>query len=143
MIKNSLVLCVVIGLLTGAILGQEKPAVSPPKQAVKTMLDYQDELGLSDDQMAEVKEALASYAAILKSQRAAVKTYETEYVELVKSDAPLPDIKSKLRQIFDARFQLRYADIFTSRRVTETLTSEQMVKWREIQARVRAVKKPK
>ena len=102
------------------------------------MIDYKDELGLSEEQVKEVSTALLSFQATVKKQRAILTQSEQDYKQLLQDEAPLADIKSKLRTIADTRFQLRYADVLTSRRVSEALTDEQMSKWREIQTKVRA-----
>lgn len=138
---RSRVLCilVLVFLMVGPGLSEDKPEESPQK-AVKTMIDYKDELGLSETQVSEVREALLSFQKTVKEQRQALAQQEKEYKELVQKEAPLSDIKSKLRQISDTRFNLRYADVLTSRRVSEALSSEQMEKWRAIQSKVRARK---
>lgn len=126
-------------LLAGPGLAEDKPGEPAPK-TVKTMIDYKEELGLSDTQVNEVREALLGFQKTVKEQRQALAQQEKEYKELVQKEAPLSDIKSKLRQISDTRFQLRYADVLTSRRVSEALSPEQMEKWRAIQTKVRAAK---
>lgn len=126
-------------LLAVPSLAQESAGADKPKK-IKTMVDYKDELGLSDQQVKSVTEALAGFQNTVKTQRQALQTQEAEFKSLLQSKAPLPDIKAKLREIADTRFSLRYADVLTSRRVSDTLTAEQMTKWREIQAKVRAQK---
>lgn len=113
----------------------EKP--KPEKKKIKTMIDYKDELGLSEEQVKEVATALVSFQNTVKKLRADLAQHEQDYQKLVAEEAPLADIKSKLRLIADTRFALRYADVLTSRRVSEALTDEQMKKWREIQTKVR------
>lgn len=113
----------------------EKPA--PEKKKIKTMIDYKDELGLSEDQVKEVATALVSFQNTVKKLRADLAQHEQDYKKLVAEEAPLADIKAKLRLIADTRFALRYADVLTSRRVSEALTDAQMAKWREIQTKVR------
>jgi len=132
-----------LSLIVAPVQGDEKPVEPPAQRSVKTLVDYKDELGLSEEQVSTIRAALANYAATLKEQRAALSGYEKEYSELVKSQAPLSEIKSKLRQATDARFNLRYADVLTSRLVTEALSEEQMAKWREIQSKVRQSGKTK
>ena len=124
---------------SGQTLAQEAGAPDkPPQKKIKTMIDYKDELGLSEEQVKEVSTALLSFQATVKKQRAILTQSEQDYKQLLQDEAPLADIKSKLRTIADTRFQLRYADVLTSRRVSEALTDEQMSKWREIQTKVRA-----
>ena len=140
MLKNVFVMLLLAGLLTPAALAQQSGAAKPAKKTVKTMISYKEQLNLSDAQIKEIETALTSYQATVTQQRTTLGTLEQEFKSLVQGKAPLPDIKSKLRQITDTRFQLRYSDVLTSRRVSDALSTEQMAKWREIQQRVRAQK---
>lgn len=132
-----LLLFVFSGAAVSAQEGDEAPP-KPEKKKIKTMIDYRDELGLSDEQVKEVSTALLAFQSAVKQLRTNLAQYEQDYKKLVEEEAPLADIKSKLKQIATTRFQLRYADVLTSRRVSEALTDEQMAKWKEIQGKVRA-----
>ena len=138
--KRILSAALLLGLLAGPVWAQEGAGDKPAPKPVKTMIDYKDELGLSDKQVTDVATALKSFQVTVKEKRAELTKLEKEFNELLKTQAPLPDIKSKLKQISETRFTLRYADVLTSRRVSDALTAEQMKKWREIQAKVRAAK---
>ena len=137
--KKLILMAMMICLFAAPVVAQDNAEAAKPKK-IKTMVDYKDELGLSDEQVKAVTDALTGFQTTVKTQRDALKTQEAEFKNLLKSQAPLPDIKAKLRQIADTRFNLRYADVLTSRRVSDTLTADQMKKWREIQAEVRAKK---
>jgi septal ring factor EnvC (AmiA/AmiB activator) len=140
MIRNfqALLLVALFIFSSGAVLAQEPSTPDkPPKKKIKTMIDYKDELDLTEEQVKEVRTALLSFQTTVKQLRATLAQSEKDYKQLVKEEAPLSDIKSTLRTIADARFQLRYADVVTSRRVSDALTDQQMAKWREIQTKVR------
>lgn len=111
-----------------------------PKRKIKTMVDYKEELSLTEEQIKTISTTLVSFQSLVKKQKTNLATYEQEYRKMIQEGAPLPEIKGKLRQIADTRFILRYADVLTSRRVSETLTDEQMEKWKAIQAEVRSGK---
>lgn len=139
--KKLLTLFMLLVILSGAALAEgESEKKAEAKKPIKTMLDYRAELGMTDEQVKEVSEALKSFQATVSEQRAALQKQEGEFKALLAADAPLSDIKAKLRQISDTRFNLRYADVLTSRRVSEALKPEQMKKWRDIQAKVRGQK---
>lgn len=138
MIKKLITIGLLLASLSGAAWADGNSPKEPAKKTVKTMLDYKDELGMTDDQVKEVSDALKSFQVTITEQRTALQTEEKEFKELLAANAPLSDIKAKLRQISDTRFNLRYADVLTSRRVSDALKPEQMKKWREIQAKVRA-----
>lgn len=138
MMTRLMIAALLCGFLVGPSLAEDQPAAA--KKPIKTMIDYKDELGLTDTEITQVKEALTSFQSTVKEQRAILQASEKEYRDLMKAAAPLPDIKSKLRQIADARFNLRYADVLTSRRVSDIMGADKMQKWRAIQAKVRAKK---
>lgn len=136
-----LIVLMLLALMCGASLAEGENEKAPEAaKPVKTMLDYRKELGLTEEQVKEVADALKSFQATVMGQRAALKQQEADFKALLAAEAPLSDIKAKLRQISDTRFQLRYADVLTSRRVSGALKPEQMKKWREIQVKVRGQK---
>lgn len=119
---------------------EEATKAAEGQKSVKTMLDYRAELGMTDSQVKDLTETLKSFQQTISEHRSGLQAQEKEFRKLLSENAPLSDIKAKLRQISDTRFHLRYADVLTSRRVAEILKPEQMKKWREIQAKVRAQK---
>lgn len=111
---------------------------------VKTLVDYKAELSLTDAQIKDVGEALKNFQTTVTEQRKLLTQYEGEYSKLVSERAPLDQVKQKLRQVTDVNFNLRYADILTSRKVESILSADQLAKWRDIQSKVRsAAKAPK
>lgn len=107
------------------------------RRKVKTLVDYRSELALTDQQVEDIGAALKAFQATLTEQRKLQKQYESEYAKLLAERAPLDQIKQKLRQVTDTNFQLRYADVLTSRKVESILRSDQLAKWRAIQNQVR------
>ncbi len=107
---------------------------------IKTLVDYKAELSMTDAQITEITDALKNYQATVVAQKKLLTQYNTEYTQLLKDRAPLDEIKQKLRQVSDVSFNLRYVDVLTSRKVEDTLSTEQLTKWRSIQAKVRESK---
>lgn len=132
--KRALVMLALFGLVA---LG---PAVAKPggeERKVKTLVDYKTELSLTDKQVTDIRDALKSFQVTVVEQRKLLTQYEGEYSKLVAAKAPLDQIKQKLRQVTDTNFNLRYADVLTSRKVESILTADQIARWRDIQAKVR------
>lgn len=138
--RLSLIMMLLLAVLGAPAVSQDEPAKDEPKR-VKTIVDYREELGLTQQQIDQVAEALKNFQETINSQRNAMVQYEKEYTELLKAHAPLPEIKQKLIQIEGARTKLRYADVVTSRKVESIMSEEQMTKWRGIQAEVRGANK--
>jgi hypothetical protein len=132
-ILSLLVLC----LLIGPVLAEGGD------RKVKTLVDYKAELSLTDQQIKDIGDALKAFHKTISEQRKLLVQYEGEYAKLVADKAPLDQIKQKLRQVTDTNFNLRYADVLTSRKVEGVLSPEQLARWRDIQARVRGPAKPK
>lgn len=109
---------------------------------VKTLVDYKAELSLTTEQIKGIGEALKNFQATTTEQRKLLTQYEGEYSKLVSERAPLDQVKQKLRQVTNVNFNLRYADVLTSRKVEGILSTDQLSKWREIQAKVRNKPKP-
>lgn len=142
MLKTMLTL-LLTGLLLAAPAMAETPAKPKPEgRKIKTLVDYKAELGLTDAQITEIGEALKSFQTTITEQRKLLTQYETEYSKLLSDHAPLEQIKQKLRQVTDTNFNLRYADVLTSRKVEGILSADQMSKWRAMQAKVRSAPKP-
>lgn len=135
MMKRALVLFALLGLL---VAGPAAAQQGGGNHKVKTLVDYKTELSLSDKQIADIREALKNFQATIVEQRKLLTQYEGEYSKLVAEKAPLDQIKQKLRQVTDTGFNLRYADVLTSRKVESILTADQMTKWREIQSKARS-----
>jgi septal ring factor EnvC (AmiA/AmiB activator) len=110
---------------------------------VKTLVDYKAELSLSDTQIKEIGDALKNFQTTITEQRKLLTQFEGEYSKLVSDHAPLEQVKQKLRQLTDVNFNLRYADVLTSRKVEGILSTDQLTRWREIQTKVRSAPKPK
>ena len=141
MMKRALVLLALLGLLAA---GPGAAQQGGGDRKVKTLVDYKTELSLSDKQIADIREALKNFQATIVEQRKLLTQYEGEYSKLVSEKAPLDQIKQKLRQVTDTGFNLRYADVLTSRKVESILTADQMTKWRDIQTKARSTPaKPK
>lgn len=128
-----LLLALILAVATG--VGAEDTAKGQRK--LKTLVDYKTELSLTNTQVDEIGKALQSFHDITSKQRKLLNEYEAEYAKLVADKAPLDQVKQKLRQVTDTNFNLRYADVLTSRKVESILSAEQLSTWRGIQAQVR------
>lgn len=131
-------------LLPAASLAQAPspaPANSPaPKAAVKTIFDYQKELGLTDKQLADIRAALKGLQDSLATLGQKLQVVDKEAAQAIQADAPLPQIRAKLQEVAAVQIDMRIADIDTSRKVNAILTKAQLAKWHEIQKKARGQK---
>ena len=139
---RSLLLISLLALLAASAVAQEDTA--PPAQQprkIKTMLDYQKELGLTDKQVTEIKETLTNFQTnVLKLRNAWIKS-EVGYKKLIQDHASLEDIKKHLIVNAQLRVNMRYLDVVTSRKVEKILKPEQLEKWKALQTKMRAQQK--
>ncbi|MBN9420439.1 MAG: periplasmic heavy metal sensor [Candidatus Eremiobacteraeota bacterium] len=131
---RKLLLC--FGLL--GIFGS--PVYSEPagRPKIKTLFDYKQELGLSDEQIANMKTFLTELNGSVKASRAQISKLETEYRALISSDSTTTgQARAKLTEIADATVVMRLKDLEISRKITNAMTPEQRGKWKSIQVQVR------
>jgi len=62
---------------------------------------------------------------------------ESELEDLTEKEADLEGIRRKLREISELRINLRIQDLEASRKINRVLSSEQLKRWRGIQAAAR------
>ncbi|MBM3461039.1 MAG: hypothetical protein FJX76_02960 [Armatimonadetes bacterium] len=106
-------------------------------QKAKTIWDYSKELNLTDKQTTDMKAAFADLQTSVKSKAPQLQTLAKQLNDLLKSEAPLEQIKPKLAEIYAIRLDLHMADIATARKINAIMTKDQLAKWREIQQKNR------
>lgn len=129
---------VLAGLL--AALGAPVWAQPPKEQPkVKTIFDYKQEIGLSDDQINSMKSNLSELNNSVKTSRDQLTKLENDYRAMIAKDSTTnAQAKAKLEEIADATVAMRLKDLEISRKITAVMTAEQREKWKAIQAKVRA-----
>lgn len=135
----------VLGIVLPAAAAPDAKKPSPAPSAapsaaprIKTIGDYKAELGLKDEQIEQIKGALATFQKDLTARNNALVQARREYAQLINKHADLAEIKAKLKQIGDLEYEIRVLDVETSRKIETILTPGQLKKWREIQAAARA-----
>ena len=107
------------------------------QKLVKTIFDYRDVLKLGDDQIEKIKELLSELNKEITILRARLTLVNTELQDLLKKDGDMNQIKSRIKEAFDIQASMKIMDMETARKINSVLTSEQLKKWREIQAAAR------
>ncbi|GEM_PF-1201147 len=137
-------------LLSGSlVLAQGTPADETPKgetpkeeeaappSPLKTIFDYQKELNLTDQQVADIKKLLGDLARTLKLTQAKLTVLAFEVDDLIKSEGDLGSIRGKLDEEAKMRSEARYADVLCSRNINKVLSESQLAAWKVIQQRER------
>lgn len=150
--KKHLVWALVAGLVwTSGALAQKKGGgakaaggaqASQQQRRIKTIFDYKQELGLTDAQETQIKDALKKLAAYLKECQTRILKNLTEVKSLRDQDADIEKIKPFLRSNADIQVEMGVADIQASRQINRILKPEQLTKWRDIQKKSAAAAAP-
>lgn len=112
------------------------PATAAPQQ-IKTMWDYQKELGLSDKQISDLKAAVTDLEKSVRSQQERLKPLDAQLNDQISKEASLDQVRVTLQQIAAIQIEIRLADVSTSRKINSILTADQLKKWRDIQRAAR------
>lgn len=131
-------LLLLLGLL-GALYAPVHADPSAEKIKIKTLFDYKQELGLSDEQISNMKSFLSELNGSVKASREQITRLETDYRALIANEnTTTAQARAKLEEIADATVVMRLKDLEVSRKITGAMTAEQRAKWKAIQAKVRA-----
>lgn len=107
-----------------------------PRRIVrKTILDYRNELNLSDNQVEKAKKYLSSFEKECQELRTKLRSLNQEIRSLLEKEADIKEIEDKIRESFEIRADLVIAEIKTGRKINKTLTPEQFAKWKEIRTK--------
>jgi hypothetical protein len=112
------------------------PSAAPSKPA--TIFDYQKEIGLSDDQVAQMKSMVGALEAKFRAEKATGEQDSAEVRRLLQTDGDIKDIRAKLQDLANLEVEHQIGEIEASRSVGKILTKDQQEKWRAIQSRMAA-----
>lgn len=104
-----------------------------PRNPVKMIWEYKEELGLSDSQATDMKGAFDSFQKESLRLRSKLQVSELDFQDLLEKKADIDTIKQKLTEIADLQVQMELANIETARKIDGVLTDDQTNKWKEIQ----------
>lgn len=118
--------------------GEVKPA--PPERTsrnVETIFDYKVEIGLSEQQETDIRNAVEALVKQVRVQQAKLVIAADELEKLNNAEADLKDIRAKLMEIATLQVDMRYEDIAASRKINGMMSPAQLEKWKKIQERAR------
>jgi|GEM_PF-3163155 len=148
--KNILVLLAMAALLMGGLwqaafaapkaskAPASPPAVSAPadsvgQQQVKTIWDYEKDLGLTQDQIKKMKDLFTNMQTQLADLNKKLEKAGQELKDLLSQGGTPEQIKTKLQEISNIRADINYIDIDTAQKINKTMSEKQLKDWREIQ----------
>ena len=139
-------LSVVMGMLAvfcvGNVMAQvpQQSVSSPAIQAtpaVKTVFDYQKELGLSDKQVADLKKVMTDFQTKMTDFQTKMTGLRQELANLIQKKADMKMIRRQAEKVSALQVDATCADIETSRTVETIMTLAQITQWKEIQDKSR------
>ena len=106
----------------------------PQKSSVKTLWDYSQQLKITADQTARLKQALAAFQKLLSYDQDRLLAAERKFKQMVMVDeSPMSDVQTQLERIAHLQVEMRLAVVKTSRKINEILTPHQLTQWAAIQ----------
>ncbi len=138
-----LTIAFMIGLIAPKCFAQGAPA---PKNntnlnqdgAVKTIFNFKDEIGLSDDQEVKLKALLYDEQSFMDSQNTTLKALGIELSKMIEQKTDMQAVRTKLEAIAKIQVDVSYRNILDSRSSETILTPDQLAKWRDIQKKFSA-----
>ena len=148
--KRVIFLLIIVGGLVSVSVAQAaeqaKPtaaparAVSAPAQnlGAKTIFDYQKEIGMTDEQVAEMKSLMTNFQKVLGEKGTELNALRQELSVMIQDKKEVPLIRKQLQKIADLQVDASCFDVETSRKVDAVLTPAQLAKWKALQETIKA-----
>ena len=142
-VRRSLLLTLILAVFLSApfsLHAQQRRVVR------KAILDYRDELKLSDEQVEEIKAYLFDLGKKVRELRGKLVLVNREVRALLREGAKrrgsldLDKVKKKIREAFEIRAEMAIAEIETAEKINGVLTPKQFEKWKEIRSKERMKK---
>ena len=138
-------LLIMIFVVAGMSYAQTKNAAEPQSkqkstqgtaqpQQPKTLLDFKNELKLTDTQVKEISKIRENLDKETKKDKAKLTLLNSDLEELLKSEGDLNKIKTKLNEAALIQAGTVYLNIEASRKINKLLSPDQIKKWNDIRA---------
>ena len=124
-----LALFLVLGFASASFAQQ--PGADQP--VVKTIFDYQKEIGLSDKQATDMKKLTTDLQNTLNDKAKELMTLRKDLGDMIKSKQDIATIKKQMQKIAGLQVDNSCLDIEASRNIEAVMTEAQMNKWKDIQ----------
>ena len=109
------------------------PAAQAQGQGMKTIFDYQKEVGLTDKQVTDMQKMMNDLQATLNGKAKDLTTMRQDLSAMITKKDEMKNIRAQMQKIADLQVENSCLDIEASRKVEEIMKPEQIAKWKEIQ----------
>jgi hypothetical protein len=110
---------------------QPKEQAHPQIQR-KTILDFKDELKLSEKQVKDIEKLLQVYFKKEKEFADKIRERERRLNELLSQGGEMREVKKLAKEIYCLRGELWAEELDTAKKIDDMLNDEQKRKWREL-----------
>ena len=108
-------------------ISQQQPQVTR-----KTILDFKQELKLTEKQVKEIEKLLQVYFKKEQEMLGKIREKETKLTEMLNSDGDIKEVKKLAREIYCHRGELWAEELETAKKIDGVLSEEQRKRWKEI-----------
>jgi vacuolar-type H+-ATPase subunit I/STV1 len=126
-----------VGLVSaGYAADQAAPAAAAAQaqqQGMKTIFDYQKEVGLTDKQVADMQKVMGDLQNTLNDKAKELGTMRQALSDMIAKKDDMKSIKAQMQKIANLQVDNSCMDIEASRKVEQIMKPEQIAKWKEIQ----------
>jgi hypothetical protein len=110
---------------------QPKEQTQPQIQR-KTILDFKDELKLSEKQVKDIEKLLQGYFKKEKEFADKIRERERRLNELLSHGGEMKEVKKLAKEIYCLRGELWAEELETAKKIDDMLNDEQKRRWREL-----------
>ncbi len=119
------------------VLGFASVSLAQPvggeQPVVKTIFDYQKEIGMTDKQAADMKKLTTDLQNTLNEKAKELVTLRNDLGQMIKDKKEIAVIKKQMQKIATLQVDNSCLDIQASRDIEAIMSQDQLNKWKEIQ----------
>jgi len=129
------ILSLIISLFFSDLYAQTQPQSkeqAQPQIQRKTILDFKDELKLSEKQVKDIERLLQVYFKKEKEFADKIRERERRLNELLSQGGEMREVKKLAKELYCLRGELWAEELDTAKKIDDMLNDEQKIKWREL-----------
>jgi len=129
------ILSLIISFFFSDLYAQTQPQPkeqTQPQIQRKTILDFKDELKLSEAQVKSIKTIIDELERKNRTLMDKFLALDKELKELFEKEGDLGEIKKKIKEIYSIRAEMVINEIEAGRKIDKVLNKEQKEKWKQI-----------
>ena len=129
------ILSLIISLFLSDLYAQAQPqpqSQAQPQIQRKTILDFKDELKLSEAQVKSIKTIIDEFERKNRTLMDKFLALDKELKELLEKEGDLGEIKKRIKEIYSLRAEMAINEIEAGRKIDKVLNKEQKEKWKQI-----------